>query len=202
MGSLFIFNEIAQDLYESSLSTSEASHLQTVGCKIQFVGYATERGDGIVTYVNNGADKMEDKRPKGSIGREKDIVHNNLDLIQKTLNITNPEMAEILGVNPKYYETIKRNGGPLDYEKLNRLFYNLNIDLNRLIANDERANIVRDTDDKEAPVEFKVKLENLLIDISNAESYEKSIELISYTYLRFGEFIKDMFLRKEGVRED
>ena len=144
---------------------------------------------------------MEDKRPKGNIGHENDIVHNNLDLIQSTLNISNPEMAVILGVEPNYYETIKRKGGPLDYEKLNRLFYNLNVDLNRLIANDDRANIVRDTDEEEAPVDFKVKLENLLIDISNADSYEKSIELISYTYLRFGEFIKDMFLRKEGVQE-
>ena len=144
---------------------------------------------------------MEDKRPKGNIGHENDIVHNNLDLIQSTLNISNPEMAVILGVEQKYYETIKRKGGPLDYEKLNRLFYNLNVDLNRLIANDARANIVRDTDEEEAPVDFKVKLENLLIDISNADSYEKSIELISYTYLRFGEFIKDMFLRKEGVQE-
>ena len=145
---------------------------------------------------------MEDKRPKGNIGHENDIVHNNLDLIQSTLNISNPEMAVILGVEPKYYETIKRKGGPLDYEKLNRLFYNLNVDLNRLIANDDRANIVRDTDEEEAPVDFKVKLENLLIDISNADSYEKSIELISYTYLRFGEFIKDMFLRKEGTQGD
>ncbi|MCF0129525.1 MAG: hypothetical protein HUJ70_13170 [Pseudobutyrivibrio sp.] len=145
---------------------------------------------------------MEDKRPKDNVGREKDIVHNNLDLIQKTLNITNPEMAEILGVDPKYYETIKRKGGPLDYDRLNRLFYNLNVDLNRLVANYEKANIVRDTEEKEAPLDYKVKLENLLIDISKAESYEKRVEMIIYTYLKFGEFFKDMFLRKEGIQED
>ena len=64
MGSLFIFNEIAQDLYESSLSTSEASHLQTVGCKIQFVGFPTMRSDDIVISVNNGAHKNGRQKTK------------------------------------------------------------------------------------------------------------------------------------------
>lgn len=38
------------------------------------------------------------------------------------INKSNTEMAEILDVEIKYYETIKRNGGPLDYDRLYALY--------------------------------------------------------------------------------
>lgn len=90
---------------------------------------------------------MEDKRSAGLVGHEKEVVHDNLELLQKTLGYSNSQMAELLGVELKYYECIKKNGGPLDYERLNRLYHNANVDLNRLLTNDEN-NVVQPSLDK------------------------------------------------------
>lgn len=51
---------------------------------------------------------MKDKRPAGVIGKEREIVHDNLVMLQTKLGYSNSEMAELLGVEKKYYERIKR----------------------------------------------------------------------------------------------
>lgn len=144
---------------------------------------------------------MEDKRPISIIGHEKEIVHENLELIQDITGMSNSEMAQILGVDKKYYEKIKKNGGPLDYERLHRLYHNLNVDLNRLIINDPRYDIVRNAKDvsQKDKVDYKVLLNNLIIEIASNENYSERVEMVLHTYLKFGEYLKKILTSKNDV---
>lgn len=144
---------------------------------------------------------MEDKRPVSIIGHEKEIVHENLELIQEVTGMSNSEMAQILGVDKKYYEKIKKNGGPLDYDRLHRLYHNLGIDLNRLIINDPSYDIVRNTKDfpQKEKVDYKVLLNNLIIEIASNENYDERVEMVLHTYLKFGEYLKKILTSKNDI---
>lgn len=166
-----------------------------MGCQGQTVGYPTKCGCYKLCIGDEVA--MEDKRPAGLVGHEKEVVHDNLELVQKTLGYSNSQMAELLGVELKYYERIKKNGGPLDYERLNRLYHNANVDLNRLLTNDVQHDIIRERANDEA-VDYRVLVDNLLIEISNTPDYEKRVDMVLHTYLRFGEYIKKVLKNREG----
>lgn len=140
---------------------------------------------------------MEDKRPSSLVGHEKEVVHDNLELVQKTLGYSNSQMAELLGVELKYYERIKKNGGPLDYERLNRLYHNANVDLNRLLTNDVQHDIIRERTDGET-VDYKLLVDNLLIEIAKNPNYEERVDMVLHTYLRFGDYIKKVLKNREG----
>lgn len=137
---------------------------------------------------------MRDKRPKSMIGSESEYVHLNLVLLQEACHMTNAQMAEVLGVELKYYERIKKTGKALDYGRLVRLYYNCGVDLNRLIANDPNVDIIRKTSNTEKPsnYSYKVQIDNLITDIKNSESQNERTEKIIETYLKFGKYLKGL----------
>ena len=149
---------------------------------------------------------MEDKRPAGIIGHEKEIVHENLELIQEVTGASNSEMASILGVDKKYYEKIKKNGGPLDYERLNRLYHNLDIDLNRLMTYDPEYDIIRNAKNfpQREKMDYKVLLNNLIIEIASNENYNERVDMVLHTYLKFGDYLKKILISKNDttINED
>ena len=135
---------------------------------------------------------MEDMRPEGIIGNEQVIVHDNLVALQEHLKLTNAEMAEILGVDKKYYERIKKNGGPLTYERLIRLHYICGVDLNRFVANNVDYEMYVGNKDTVSTDHYQEKIEDMIAILRSMTDKEERIEKLFQTYMRFGKYFKDV----------
>jgi transcriptional regulator with XRE-family HTH domain len=133
---------------------------------------------------------MKDKRPAGVIGKEREIVHDNLIMLQTKLGYSNSEMAELLGVEKKYYERIKKNGGPLDYGRLCSLHYNCGVDLNYFVANNTDHDLLIDDKQKKPADDYHEMLEKLIAILRGMSDQQERVEELFYTYKRFGDYLK------------
>ena len=135
---------------------------------------------------------MDDKRPDSIIGNENAIIHDNLVAIQEQLNLSNTQMAEILGVDKKYYERIKKNGGPLSYDRLIRLHYHCKVDLNRFVANDTDYSLFVNDKGDISTDHYHEKIEDMIAILRSMTDQDERIEKLFQTYMRFGKYFKDV----------
>ena len=145
---------------------------------------------------------MEDKRPDGIIGNEHFIIHDNLVAIQKTMGYSNAQMAEVLGVDKKYYERIKQQGGPLSYDRLVRLHYNCNVDLNRFVANNTNYELFIGDKNDDSVDQFQQKMEDMIAILRSMKDQDERIEKLFQTYMRFGTYFKDVVTNNPNDGED
>ncbi|MBQ3795194.1 MAG: hypothetical protein II842_02735 [Butyrivibrio sp.] len=122
-------------------------------------------------------------------------VHNYLEVIQREKEKSNPEMAEIIGVDTKYYETIKRNGGPLDYDRLYRLYKELGVNPLKLLMDDPDADLfIKKSSENKSYFE---QLEECISKLKEIDDEDEHADVIIGTYERYGKYLKDHF-RKRG----
>ncbi len=121
-------------------------------------------------------------------------VHNYLEVIQKDKAKSNPEMAEILGVDTKYYETIKRNGGPLDYDRLHTLYEKLGVNPLKLLMDDPGADLY--VNEKAKDKSYFELLEELISRLRRIDDEDEHADMIIGTYERYGKYLKEHFRKR------
>ena len=104
-------------------------------------------------------------------------------------------MAEIIGVDTKYYETIKRNGGPLDYDRLYRLYKELGVNPLKLLMDDPDADLFlkKNSENKS----YFEQLEECISKLKEIDDEDEHADVIIGTYERYGKYLKEHF-RKRG----
>ncbi|WP_022765365.1 hypothetical protein [Butyrivibrio sp. XPD2006] len=127
-------------------------------------------------------------------------VHNYLNVIQTEKHKSNPEMAEILDVEIKYYETIKRNGGPLDYDRLYALYEKLRVNPLKLLMDDPNAPLFLDEGTGDKP--YFEMLEGLISALKRIEDEDEHADKIIGTYDRFGKYLKEHFRKRIDDRSE
>lgn len=132
-----------------------------------------------------------DKRPeKMQDGKLNEMIGASLTSIQDALNISNDTMAEILGCSGTYYDKVLAGEKGLTTDKLSRLYYSLNIDMNFLIGNDSNYQPIREKQTNNVnEMGYEVLLSALIQDISNTDGHEQRMKKIMKVYNDFGKLI-------------
>ncbi len=127
-------------------------------------------------------------------------VHNYLNVIQTDKHKSNTEMAEILDVEIKYYETIKRNGGPLDYDRLYALYKQLRVNPLKLLMDDPDAPLFLEESNEDKP--YFEMLEGLISALRKIEDEDEHADMIIGTYDRFGKYLREHFRKRIDDRSE
>lgn len=135
-----------------------------------------------------------DKRPEYMVGNEGEIQSKNLAVIQEAIGYTNDQMAEMFGVALSQYERIKSGRNLLTWDKLMILYYNLDVNLNRLVADDLFYDFFRKIEEMDrAEVDFVTMVSDLMIRIERAKNNAVRKEMVEYAYDAFGVMLLKMF---------
>ena len=133
-----------------------------------------------------------DKRPeKMQDGQINELIGTSLSEIQDILNLSNDTMSEILGCSGTYYDKVLSGEKGLTTDKLSRLYYNLGLDMNYLIGNDNNYSPLRAQEIGDVTaMEFEALLNALIKDIENTDGHDERVEKILRVYNRFGVMLR------------
>ena len=143
-----------------------------------------------MAYKKRTYKDTSDKRPinmrQGNINY---IIGTNIDFLQQKLGWTNDQMAAALQMEPASYDRVKAGTRGIKVEKLTLLYYCLGADLNRLVGNDNKYDIVRE--DREE-FNFEKGVRDIVMDIENTESYRERVGKILYMYNEYGKMLSEL----------
>lgn len=129
------------------------------------------------------------------VGNEGEIQSKNLAIIQEAIGYTNDQMAEMFGVALSQYERIKSGRNLLTWDKLMILYYNLDVNLNRLVADDLFYDFFRKIEEMDrAEVDYVTMVSDLMISIERAKNNVVRKEMVEYAYDVFGVMLLKMIL--------
>jgi len=132
-----------------------------------------------------------DKRPeKMQDGKINEMIGSSLASIQDQLNISNDTMAEILNCSGTYYDKVLSGEKGLTTDKLSRLYYSLNLEMNHLIGNDSNYPPIREEhEDATNERGFEELLAALIKNIVNTDGHKNRLAKIMKVYNTFGKMI-------------
>lgn len=147
-----------------------------------------------MAYKKRKVVDIADKRPEYMAGHEGEIQAKNLAIIQNAIGYTNDQMADLFGVALSQYERIKSGRNLLTWDKLMILYYNLDVNLNRLVADDLFYDFFRKIEEMDrAEVDYVTMVSDLMISIERAKNNTIRKEMVEYAYAAFGDMLSKMF---------